>query len=1247
MAGTISAAARERFQISRTLGAGGMGVVYEAFDRTRNETVALKTLRRADAEAIYRLKREFRALANLEHPNLVRLYDLFVEPDACYFTMELVAGVDLATYVGARETADATAQTIAPEGLRLFDEDALRHALAGLLRGLEALHEAGLLHRDLKPSNVLVTPQGRVVVLDFGLVVDAHAAVQQTRHGAVTGTIAYMAPEQARGESELTTACDVYALGVILYELLTGRLPFEGPPLRVMFSKQTQEPPSASRIVKAVPADLDELASALMARDPASRPRVQDALGRLGTSQSRAVHTSSSAGAAPKLVGRAAEVAELEATYQRTADGKPALTLVRGRSGIGKSALLQSFARQVEASGAVVLSGRCYESESVPFKGLDGIVDALSRVLAMAAPSELERLLPPELGDLATLFPVLRRIQPVAAAYARRMPGEQSAQRVRSQGFAGLRELLRRLGEATPLLVVLDDVQWADDDSARGMVDLVRGEDPPRMMLVLGARPSEGAPVVRDLFGEGVSEAIASLPRSVVELGPLGLDSMREIAERELGSKSSLVDLVARDSEGVPFAAGELVRFLREGDLDGASLDRGAPIDSIVRRRVAMLDETARRVLEMIAISGEPTSAAVVLRALSLPEDDRSSIDALRGRAFVRSARSGYGASIDTAHDRIRESVLESLDPTKRAELHRRLALVMEGLEMPPHDRLARHFAAAGDRALARLHAAAAAEKASSALAFLRSAELYGLALELSEPGEREPLLAPYAEVLAAAGRYGDAALVWLEAGAKSTGAKAREMKSRAAECCLYAGRIDDGLDLLDALANEIGVRIPQHRWAVLWELLKGQLRLGLRGLRFRIRSSSEIRKTDLDHVRTLGAIALQYMPLDPFRGAVTTLRYLLAALELGDPDELTTALGLEAYIRAGFGWRRGAARLIGILDDLAIQGASAKGKAWAFIARSSLAIFTGDRRAAMAYSEKAFEAISALPSAPSWLLSLAHFVDGFNLFFDLSAASYRRLVEFVEDREGRSGPCSELRLRAFAIQAHHLIAGRPESMLALIDDERWRSATRRDIALRTTAEQYAATARIYLGEPALALPLAERVRAAYRRQGTWRSTMARGGGLMTLAASALAMGDRRLVRRCFREIGTPRHDLARLFHHVLGAAAEFADGRNDGACRELERLRALAVAREFPFFEALACFTLGRILPDASGDEPRARYLAIMAESGVVDPDLALWVWFPIGERPPRTGSRRSMWSTPELVARREPARREHAASA
>jgi predicted Ser/Thr protein kinase len=204
----------DRFEVLRRIGAGGMGVVYDVRDHVRQENVALKTLVRTSAADVYRLKREFRSLADVAHPNLACLYELFVEDAHCFFTMELVAGVTFVDYV----------RGAAGDG---FSPARLLHVLPQLVEGVSALHRKGKLHRDLKPSNILVTPEGRVVILDFGLIAELRPHGGDV-HYVRGGTPAYMSPEESAGLRP-SEASDWYGVGITLYEALTGVVPFAGP----------------------------------------------------------------------------------------------------------------------------------------------------------------------------------------------------------------------------------------------------------------------------------------------------------------------------------------------------------------------------------------------------------------------------------------------------------------------------------------------------------------------------------------------------------------------------------------------------------------------------------------------------------------------------------------------------------------------------------------------------------------------------------------------------------------------------------------------------------------------------------------------------------------------------------------------------------------------------------------------------------------------------------------------------------
>src|SRR5262249_32194739 len=285
-----------RFEIRRRLGAGAFGTVYEASHRERNTIVGLKALREANADGLYRFKREFRTLAGVAHPNLVTLYELICDGEQWFFTMELIEGCNFVDYIrgeSAGKSFDSSIETVklatskssnsnspvilvGPSPNRHVDLVRLRDALTQLAEGINVLHEAGTLHRDIKPMNVLVTPEGRVVLLDFGLITDL---APQHLHPSLMliGTPAYMSPEQCAG-LVMTEASDWYAVGVILYEALTGQLPFSGQYFDVLRNKETLEPVGPISLAPDIPEDLNALCQDLLLRDPQQRPSGREVL---------------------------------------------------------------------------------------------------------------------------------------------------------------------------------------------------------------------------------------------------------------------------------------------------------------------------------------------------------------------------------------------------------------------------------------------------------------------------------------------------------------------------------------------------------------------------------------------------------------------------------------------------------------------------------------------------------------------------------------------------------------------------------------------------------------------------------------------------------------------------------------------------------------------------------------------------------------------------------------------------------
>ena len=835
-----------RFEVRRRLGAGGMGVVYEAWDRQRQRVVALKTLSQVDPERLLFLKREFRTLADLNHPNLVSFYELLHTEDQWLLAMELVEGTDflshargLAVTIGDHLTISdlptlaqldgppTNEELVAAAGGERGDPERILAAARQLAEGLCALHRAGKLHRDLKPTNVLVTPEGRVVILDFGLAGEIAERRVEGEWGMIAGTPGYMSPEQAQGRPT-TAASDWYSVGVILFEALTGQLPFSGAPMELLTAQLARTAPAPSALGAEVPEDLDRLCVRLLAGRASERPAGHEVLATLGArSAPRDVTGSWSL----HLPGRDRELGVLEEALAEVVAGRGASLLVHGASGIGKSALMRTFLGRLPAE-TIALQGRCFECESVPFKALDGVVDALSDHLCRRlSRAECDAVLPADLPAMVRLFPVLARVVGRCSQLA--VEATEGAE-LRHRAFLALRALLARLAATRPVVLFIDDVQWSDPDSAALLRELLAPPDAPPVLLLLACRTEDrdSSPIVRAL---GQLRAL--------EVAPLGRVESRRLLEAALGDHASdaLIDRIVAEARGNAFLLGELAR---QAELVPEGAHAGT-LEDALRARVALLSAEARELLEVVALAGRPISQRIArAAAASITLLDADALDLFGALRILRAERLArtHGVReedpVECYHDRVREGLVAGLSPGRRAALHRALASALETHAPDAAEALLFHWEGAGDPKRATAHAIRAAERAAAALAFDHAADLYERAIALGAPeagswerlGDARLVLGEYAraaeafetarKALAGSGA-GEARLLRKRAVvAQKTGryAAAIALSEQALEgipedepmlrasveallslTCCYAGRLGEGLGYVDA----------------------------------------------------------------------------------------------------------------------------------------------------------------------------------------------------------------------------------------------------------------------------------------------------------------------------------------------------------------------------------------------------------------------------------------------------------------
>ncbi len=917
-----------RFTLIRRLGAGGMGVVYEAYDQERGELLALKTMRQVDPQALVRFKQEFRSLSDISHPNLVSLYELFSVADRWFFTMELIEGEDFVSYVlarpGAMTFADHPETTVGPPAdgalqadfdhighlYGLFDETRLREALGQLAEGILALHNSGKLHRDIKPTNVLVTPRGRVVLLDFGLTTDLRESTQVST-GAdrqIVGTLAHMSPEQAVGQP-VNTASDWYSVGVMLYEVLTGRLPFTGQAQEIVIAKRTKTPPPPSSIVAGLPEDLEQLCVELLDRDPAKRPPGREIIQRLRGRVDPTVNGPLSHRPTP-LIGRNRHHRVLDSVFTALLQGRTQSVFVFGRAGTGKTALIRAFLdQQMGEFEAVVLAGRCHERESVPYKALDSLIDALARHLKQLDTLEVETLLTSDVALLARLFPVLSSVAAIAKLrqHAPEMPDPQE---LRRRALDGLRGLLEALGRRTPLILSIDDLQWGDFDSALLLSDLICSQPCPRLLLI-GSFRSEDAdrsPFLREMR-RAISLALPKLDHRELAVETLTQSEARELALILLGRDDALslarAHLVARESGGNPLFIDELVKHIQAGQSTDCFEEVGLiDLDKVLWARIQCQTEAARTLLGIVAVSGRPIKQTLAFQASNLGTAARTALASLRTARLIRYIGQTQQEDIDTYHNRIRATVLSHLPAEALREHHERLANTLAESGIADPEILAPHYRGAGRLASARDDYERAADSASAALAFDHAAQLCRTALELPRDSTDQTmrLWTKLGDALANAGRGAEAAQAYLEAAEFASGAQNLELKRLASTQLLLSGHLDDGLSLLKTLLAPLGLRMPTRAWSALLSMLAHRAILRLRGLSFRERQAGQISPMQLARIDLCWSAVAGLSMTEPVRGADFQARGLLLALNTGEPFRIARALAMEAAHRSTSG---------------------------------------------------------------------------------------------------------------------------------------------------------------------------------------------------------------------------------------------------------------------------------------------------------------------------------------------------------
>ncbi|MBE2267841.1 MAG: AAA family ATPase, partial [Anaerolinea sp.] len=654
-----------RYQLHEVLGEGGMGIVYRAHDRLTGRHVALKRVyasvdslvfnsRSSDMDIRLALAHEFQALASLRHPNIISVLDYGFSADHIpYFTMELLDNSRTLLRAGAHQSTSAKVML-----------------LVQVLRALVYIHRQNILHRDLKPGNVLVvkdpTTQVDIVkVLDFGLSVDAGEA------RGTLGTLPYMAPEiilsQVQGFA-YGAEVDLYAVGVLAYQLFVGRYPFHIEDIEMLLHEILDSLPDFSSVD--LPPTLQATIARLLAKNPADRYHdanqvIYDLCAAVNLpiiDDDRATRESILQSA--KFVGRSGDLQKLEAALELAMSGKGGAWLVGGESGVGKSRLLDELRTRAMVKGVSVLRGQGVESGGLPYQLWR---EPLRQLLLSVVPDDLEAsVIKPLVPDIADLLN-----RPIADAHA------VNAETQQSRLFSTIIALFRRQTE--PTLLLLEDLQWAEESLAALKALLAGCTDSP-LLIVASYRHDERP----DLPHELKNAQIILLDRFNVD----GISALTTSMLGDVGRRTEVVRLLERETEGNVFFLIEVMRALAE---EAGSLARigqttlpnrvlAGGIQSIVRRRLNRVPAWGQPLLKRAAVAGRMLDLRLLDMVVQTGGylDSKSLNDWLTdcANAAVLEFRDGTWRF---THDKLREALVEQLD-FERSSLHREIATHLERL---------------------------------------------------------------------------------------------------------------------------------------------------------------------------------------------------------------------------------------------------------------------------------------------------------------------------------------------------------------------------------------------------------------------------------------------------------------------------------------------------------------------------------------------------------------------------------------
>jgi adenylate cyclase len=705
---TLTPPGGPRYRIVETIGRGGMGEVCLADDVMLDRPVALKFVTAAGGgDSLELLLGEARAAAALDHPFICSIYEVTSLDGRPCIAMEYIRGESLERRLRGGPLPIA-------EALRVAEE---------IAEALDAAHRRRVVHRDLKPGNVMLTEDGHIKVMDFGLAArlphadaDAAPVTRNDTDDAVRGTPAYMAPEQIRGEPA-DRRSDIFAFGILVYELLTGTNPFVRVGVAPTLAAVLDEPaPPLHRRLPSMPPALDDLFERLLAKDPEARQQsfaeVRNALRRLAVELSAAAPAPLPAvidapGEGTALIGRDTERGLLLQAIDHANGGRGSMMVLLGDAGVGKTRLAEDVLAVARRRGCQTLTGRCYEQDDTP--PLIPFIEALEEASRLMPAAVFRRAVGPSAPELAKLMPELYGLFPDMAP-----PMELPPQLRQRFLFTNVRDFLIRSSRYMPLVVFVDDLQWADESTLQLAQFLAPQLSSLPIVLIAAYREVDAAApagsrgrlhsLIDRVRGQGreaqpaqsvkgaLDQLVAQRHARAITIGPFTVNDVQRAIEA-LGRPNAparLVRAFADHTGGNPFFVAELFRHLNdEGrlfdarhqwtrDLDFDEVDVPDTVRAMLERRIQRLSQETLQVLRDAAVIGRDFDPDVLEMATDLDGDRLiAALDEGEQARILKGPSGRRDVTWRFTHPLIRQTLAGAMPLIRRQRLHLRIAEAM------------------------------------------------------------------------------------------------------------------------------------------------------------------------------------------------------------------------------------------------------------------------------------------------------------------------------------------------------------------------------------------------------------------------------------------------------------------------------------------------------------------------------------------------------------------------------------------